>query len=163
MGTLKLQVMGAERMRVVARRIKEVGRTDLRDRLQREIRDVADDCVQDVKRAVLSIPAKGAPKRRGAAGVRRRTAGAVGLEVRTTGPEIGVAIVCRTARLGDKHAMPGLLNRAKGWRHPVYGNRNVWVHQMGRPWFDATIRQHEDDLRRHLIRVLDEIESQIWR
>lgn len=39
---------------------------------------------------------------------------------------------------------PKRTNRASGWRHPVYGNRDVWVHQRGKlEWFDRAFRGRE--------------------
>lgn len=39
---------------------------------------------------------------------------------------------------------PKRTNRASGWRHPVYGNRDVWVHQRGKlEWFDRSFRGRE--------------------
>jgi hypothetical protein len=39
---------------------------------------------------------------------------------------------------------PKRTNRADGWRHPVYGNRDVWVQQRGKlEWFDRAFRGRE--------------------
>jgi hypothetical protein len=39
---------------------------------------------------------------------------------------------------------PKRTNRASGWRHPVYGNRDVWVQQRGKlEWFDRAFRGRE--------------------
>jgi hypothetical protein len=39
---------------------------------------------------------------------------------------------------------PKRTNRASGWRHPVYGNREAWVHQRGKlEWFDRAFRGRE--------------------
>lgn len=39
---------------------------------------------------------------------------------------------------------PKRTNRAGGWRHPVYGNREVWAHQRGKlEWFDRAFRGRE--------------------
>lgn len=39
---------------------------------------------------------------------------------------------------------PKRTNRASGWRHPVYGNSENWVHQRGKlEWFDRAFRGRE--------------------
>lgn len=39
---------------------------------------------------------------------------------------------------------PKRTNRASGWRHPVYGNREVWVQQRGKlEWFDRSFTGRE--------------------
>ncbi|MEV8546232.1 hypothetical protein [Streptomyces sp. NPDC051572] len=39
---------------------------------------------------------------------------------------------------------PKRTNRASGWRHPVYGNREVWTHQRGKiEWFDRAFQGRE--------------------
>lgn len=39
-------------------------------------------------------------------------------------------------------------NRSSGWRHPIYGNREVWVHQHGKTkWFDHAFEGREGDYR----------------
>lgn len=45
-------------------------------------------------------------------------------------------------------------NKASGWRHPVYGNRNVWVKQVGRPYFDVVISQRANDLREGVVAAM---------
>lgn len=39
---------------------------------------------------------------------------------------------------------PKRTNRASGWRHPVYGNRENWVQQRGKlEWFDRAFQGRE--------------------
>ncbi|WP_307790274.1 hypothetical protein [Streptomyces actuosus] len=39
---------------------------------------------------------------------------------------------------------PRRTNRARGWRHPVWGNREVWVQQHGKvDWFDRAFQGRE--------------------
>jgi hypothetical protein len=34
-------------------------------------------------------------------------------------------------------------NSEKGWRHPVWGHRDRFVRQVGRPYFDTVIKRNE--------------------
>lgn len=39
---------------------------------------------------------------------------------------------------------PKRTNRASGWRHPVWGSRDVWAHQRGKlEWFDRAFQGRE--------------------
>lgn len=38
-----------------------------------------------------------------------------------------------------QRTLPRHMERAKGWRHPVYGNREKWVRQPGHPYFYSTL------------------------
>lgn len=39
---------------------------------------------------------------------------------------------------------PKRTNSARGWRHPVWGNQDNWVHQRGKlEWFDKAFRGRE--------------------
>ncbi|MET9734282.1 hypothetical protein ABZZ79_27685 [Streptomyces sp. NPDC006458] len=43
---------------------------------------------------------------------------------------------------------PKRLNRAGGWRHPVYGNREIWVQQHGKvDWFDRAFQGREGEYK----------------
>lgn len=46
----------------------------------------------------------------------------------------------------SQRKLPRRWNKANGWRHPVFGNPNVWVKQTGRPFFDTTIRARRDEV-----------------
>lgn len=93
--------------------------------------------------------AKQAAKAEAGSGLRetiaRATAGSV-----TTSDKTGVGIRWKVAAAkmpNKQRALPKGFNSPKGWRHPVYGNRNVWVAQHGTPFFDTTIKKHQNDLR----------------
>ena len=53
----------------------------------------------------------------------------------------GAKIVTGSSKLSAAHK--GLLNvyNKKSFRHPVYGNKAVWVEQQGRPYFGSAITQ----------------------
>ena len=59
-------------------------------------------------------------------------------EVRISGKFPGAKIKAfKTKNLRNFPNAPKRTNRASGWRHPVYGNREQWVQQHGKvKWFD---------------------------
>jgi hypothetical protein len=92
--------------------------------------------------------AKQAVKAASGAGLRDTIARAVSTSVSTSGPA-GVNATWRTRadRMPNRQRkLPKNFNNPKGWRHPVFGNRNVWATQLGRPYFDVVIKKHRDEL-----------------
>ena len=55
-------------------------------------------------------------------------------------------------------------NRRKGWRHPVFGNTDVWVAQTGRPgWFDDPMRRGRPRYRKAVLAAMNEASRRITR
>lgn len=150
MTSIDVRVAGAHKLREVSRKLKDTGRRDLRRRMNRGIREAVNPTVAKVKQAIRDVPAKDP-----AGALRRDIAAAVVVSVR----QDGVRIRVNDTRLGDKRALPRLLNRAR-FRHRVFG-RDVWVTQRGRPWFEPTIQGDADRIRRTVGRVLDDIAHEL--
>jgi hypothetical protein len=57
------------------------------------------------------------------------------------------------------------LNRAKGWRHPLFGNREAWVEQRATPveWFDSATRQSHDEMRDAVLGAMEDMAQRIAR
>ncbi|MEU9215389.1 hypothetical protein AB0D47_02470 [Streptomyces sp. NPDC048376] len=73
-------------------------------------------------------------------------------EVRITGKFPGAKIKAfKTKNLRNFPNAPKRTNRASGWRHPVYGNREVWVQQTGKvEWFDRAFEGQDAYYRRQV-------------
>ena len=87
---------------------------------------------------VRRMPVRG---RSGHTGLRRRVA----QSVRVIDVPRGVRITTVMAQR-DEDIIPRGMNRPSGWRHPVFGQRAVWVRQrpMRAGWFsDSMDRDHE--------------------
>jgi hypothetical protein len=82
------------------------------------------------------------------AGLRATIAKGVQINNRSSGPRAGVRVIQRTSALPwDQKKLPRHMNRGK-WRHPVFGNRDVWVEQTFTPgWFDKPVREHRPAVR----------------
>lgn len=61
-------------------------------------------------------------------------------EVRISGRFPGAKVKAfKTKNLRNFPNAPKRTNRQSGWRHPVYGNREIWVQQTGKvKWFDRS-------------------------
>lgn len=159
---------GVERLRKLGKELKGADRT-LRLEMAAAIRATAQPIVAEVRSAVMAIPTGGShgggtfaraahatrTTRRGH-GLRATIAAATGMQVRTTGKSVGVRIRINVAKLPpDQRTLPGHLDSPTGWRHPVFGDTNVWVHQDGHPYFKVTIQRHHAQARAQVEAAMD--------
>lgn len=74
----------------------------------------------------------------------------------------GIRIISNSKDMPEKQrTLPKRLDSAKGWRHPVFGNREVWVTEKGRPWFGDTIQKYAPDFRASISKAMDGVRDQI--
>lgn len=113
----------------VHRQLKTLGdHKTIRRALNKNLKVAAQPAAASARAAVLSIPTKGP-----GTGLRGRIA--AGIKVKVSSSSVRIA---STGRLAPE--MEGVEPR---WRHPVYGNREVWVQQPPRPTFFKAIRPHQ--------------------
>lgn len=166
MAPIFVAIEGAERFKRLSRDLKAAGRGDLKKRLRREIRDAGKPVVRDVARAAL---ASGFTSTRGgtarpdtSTNLRSRVAKATQLSV----TQRGIRIKVNERKLGPYGAsMPryldGTLRNYRRLRHPVFGNRDVWVAQSGTGFFFETINRHSADFRRAIFGAMDATISEL--
>lgn len=80
------------------------------------------------------------------AGFSSRIPGAVGLTVSFASRTGGVRVRVNSKRA--PHARPlENLGKAGSFRHPVYGNRDVWVSQAAHPFFFPAVQANRDKVK----------------
>lgn len=131
----------------------------LRRDLLREIRGVARPLVPDLQSAVRALPdvspAAAEPS------LREAVASQVTVGARLSGRSTGVKVTVGTKKDPRGFRFAGRkLNRRGGWKHPVFGNREAWVTQTGREWFEPTILRRRDEVTRA---VMDAVEAMARR
>ncbi|TCO47298.1 hypothetical protein [Actinocrispum wychmicini] len=175
-------VAGTEEFRRLAVQLKQAGRGELRRELARAMREAAAPVVQDAQERVRSLPVVGvgggasgrAARAAHALGRRRRftdrakmraheraglrttIARAVRAQVSTSGASARVRIqVNKNALPPDQRTLPDHLNTGK-WRHPVFGDRDVWVTQVAPPaWFDDAMQSGGPRVRQEAFDVVE--------
>jgi hypothetical protein len=155
---MHIEVTGAEDLRRASAQLRTVadGKAMRRD-LMKGLRQGVLPAVASVKAAALALPAHG-PK---STGLRRRIARATSPQVRTGGRNPIVRVRISRRGMGDQAALPRVLNERQ-FRHPVYGNRDLWVSQRGVPgWFERAIRPTEPAVRKEMEAVLDRLEKSL--
>jgi hypothetical protein len=140
---MEIEVDRASLRRIVRALDEEDDGKHLRLDLARELRRAGDDAAKAAKASIMEMRSGGLPH----AGEPLRAAVAKGVIVsaRLSGAEVGVKIRARRTSVRGFMNAPRRLNNPKGWRHPVYGDRENWVDQVGKPgWFDLPIRARRD-------------------
>lgn len=150
------RVTGADQLGALARRIRAEGDAGkgLRRELLRELRAAAVPARDAAREAILAWETKPPDDR----GLRREIARNIRVRVRLSGKRIGVRVSVGKV---DGTNLPRRINKGV-WRHPVFGNPDVWVTQAGdRGWFDRTERQQTPAVRRRLSRAMQRVSRRI--
>lgn len=140
--------VSADDLRDIATALKyEENGSRLRRQLAKELREAVAPAVADAKGRLMSMGSSG--RARHGEPLRRAVASRMQVQARLTGKAAGVKVRARKSGMPRGFAnAPKRLNRDGGWRHPVFGNRNVWVEQRGAPgWFDDPMQQRTAEYR----------------
>lgn len=124
---MDLSVKGADDLGALAKRIKEIGDKTLRKELLRGIREATKGTKARIKaNALAELPSRG--------GLAKRVAASkIATKTRTTAKVTSVRITAANAYEVKK------MNEGKV-RHPVHGNRKLWVNQSIKAgWFTDPI------------------------
>lgn len=138
----------AEAMRQLGQAFRRVadGKV-LRKELTKNIRDAVAPGVEAVKSVLLAIPhnsiASPSPR------LSTYLAARVKVDVKYSGQSTGVRVrIGQTPQLRNFRLAAKYLNKSS-WRHPVFGNKNVWVTQQSHTpgYFDDTLAENRDKYR----------------
>ena len=153
-----------------AKLVKEVANVEpeFRKSVRKMLKEKADPIVNEVKQAVLSIPSEkgeaqtGRKKRGENQGLRASVAGAVVAEINPTKrgaiAKIRVSTTKFMSASGRPRTLPYYLEgrRKRAWRHPVFGDREVWVNQKPHPFLGVTVVPHKQEFATAVVQALDE-------
>lgn len=146
------EVRGADEFLRLSKALKQAGRTDLRKELNNGLKRAARPLIPKVRaEALRRLPQSG--------GLAARVAKSpIRVQVRTGSKNAGVRIVVPGSAKGARSANQGFI------RHPVFGNRNVWVEQSVRAgWFDDPLKASAPEVRPELERALENVAEQVVR
>jgi hypothetical protein len=130
--------------KALQRKLKAVDRRDLRRELNRGLRDGAKPLIGDARDAARSeLPSTG------------------GLADRVAGKPMSISITQAGVQVRIKGVDAVSTNRGR-LRHPVYGNREVWVTQSIKPgWFTDRMRREAPKVRPDLVRAMERVAEKI--
>jgi hypothetical protein len=107
---------------------------------RKRLRDVAGEGVTDVRRRLMGRTFHHDT------GLASGLAAGTKVSIRTGANTAGVSIVTTGTKLpAGKQPMVRAYNK-RTFRHPVFGNRNVWVTQRGRPYFGAVLDERKSSM-----------------
>lgn len=132
----------------------------LKKEFRKGLRAAAKPMVPAVRAAIQQIPSKQPYQSDGLRGLMSK---AVKLEVKTTGRQAGVRIRVDGRRMpAHMRALQAYMEgKKKPWRHPVWGNREVWVKQDPKPYFYKTVMPMASRARQGVNRAADRVAQQI--
>ena len=133
-------------IREVMARLKEFDPALARE-TRRRLRRSGDEAIARM-RGVLAQPPPGGGRGE-STGARDQAASALTVRVMTGKRQQGVRIV------GSREPFAKSYNK-RSWRHPVYGNREVWAEQEGRPYFGSVVAQEAPAMREEIAEALQD-------
>ena len=140
--TADFEIRGAQDLTVLAKRLKDAGRNDLRKELLKGIRESGADTVLKIRDSAL----ENLPRR-----------GGLAAKVAAEKASVRASYAASGARVSLRRKRGRGLNAGR-LRHPVYGNRSVWVQQLvSAGWFDDPVRDAAPDIRRKIAVVVKRV------
>lgn len=127
----------------------------LRRELIKALKATAGAPIAQAKSGILSAPSRGL---HGGQSLRAEVARTIKPVTRLSGRMTGVSIrQAGTPNLRNFKMAGRRFNRGY-FRHPVFGNTEVWVGQTGKPeWFDGPMRNAAPDFKDDVLRVVQEL------
>lgn len=120
---------------------------ELPHRLRDSIRKDAEDKANEARGRVLGLPT---PANAGHTGLRAKVAAGVQVVDRGEG---GVRVTTNMPSASEG-IIPRGLDRTKGWRHPLFGDKRHWYSNPGYDWFLSTFSNAEGEFESNLDKVL---------
>ena len=142
------EIRGAQDLARLSKKLKDAGRNDLRKELLKGVRESGASAVLAIRDSALeNLPRRG--------GLAAKVA-AEKASVRATYGAKGAHVQLRRKRGRG-------LNQGR-LRHPVYGNRDVWVQQpVNQNWFDDPIRDAAPEIRRKIEAVVKRVNYKLTK
>lgn len=127
--------------------------------LQRDLKNLAPEYRKQFNKQIKQVGARIVSDAKSNASWSSRIPGAIALSV--TGTRIGV----KASRRKAPHARPyegisGVFG-AKGFRHPVFGNRQVWVAQAARPFMAPAVKENQEAFFEEAAEIVDDAARQV--
>lgn len=147
-------------LREISRELRKMDDKELLKRFRKELRGAAAPLVPAVRASIRAIPSKQPYK---ASGLRGQMSRATSLQVKTAGRQASVVIRVDGRKMPPRaKAVQSYMEGTKPrWRHPVYGNTDVWVQQPPQPYFYQVMAGAGPRARLAVDRVLNQVSKDI--
>jgi hypothetical protein len=161
---LDVQIKGANKLREMAIQLRLADKQVLGRELNKAIKDAATPTLKDIRDSAESLKTTGVRKP-GAKhpftkvmppkGLRHKVAESVEAQVSVFAENPRVRFRTGKGLPPELANMPRNLDSPGTFRHPVMGNREVWVSQRGDPWFWKPIERNLGTFRGEIDKALD--------
>jgi len=170
-----IRTLGEAEFRKLGVRFRRAGNgAAIRKQLTKRLRAQAAEDVRAVQAAVKAADSHGVggggTRRREAAyrtnrpkgrlasfGLRESIARTIKSRVKYSGFTVGLRIYSDTRSMTNRQrSLPAYFDDSKGWRHPVFGDRDTWAHQYGTPFFERTLRPRTPKQRQAVIDAVND-------
>lgn len=139
---------------------EEADGKQLRKELAKNMRDALRPGAADAKSGIMSMSSAGLQT---APALRSAIARKIRPEVKLGGRWSGARVKAfKTKNIRNFPNAPKRTNRASGWRHPVWGDREQWVTQHGKvQWFDRAFEGREGEYNQAVLKPMEEMARRI--
>jgi hypothetical protein len=158
-GKQTIWIVAGPEFKRVALALRDVEST-MDARLGRALKGASLPLVEEAKTRVRTMRVRG---HAGSTGLRARVARGVDSETTRSGATTTVRVTT-SMNQPNEAIIPRGLDRPQGWRHPVFGNRDVWVTQRGSgSWFTDTFQDGRVPIQDALTDVLEDARDTVAR
>ena len=168
---LDIQIKGANKLREMAIQLRKADKEYLGRELNKAIKNAAQPTLEDLREAARTIRTEGV-RRAGSRhpfvkvmppkGTRDKIAESVNFRVSVLADNPRVQFRTGRGLPENLAAMPRKFDSTE-FRHPVMGNRDVWVTQRSQPWFFKPIKDRLDTFRDEIDQALDRTREMLER
>lgn len=146
--------IGSRDFRDFAARARSVDKKVLTS-LRREVKTLGSGMLEGSRKTLLMPPPNDSPE--WSVGAREAISAGMRTQLSFGKSNAGVKFVASPSRLDPEHKGFLAAYNQKSIRHPVFGNRSVFVQQQGRPYFGSVILQYlnKNDVKQ-MLRVIDD-------
>lgn len=156
-GRVSVTTRGGNELSRLSRALREQGATGLNRNMKKQIKAAAEPVAEAARAAARRLPDRSAARRREGGSIRQEMARAV--VVRQTAK--GVRIFVDSKRMPADARMMAHAFEKGTVRHPVFGNRQVWVSQStGGPWFMPAVRNRHPEFVRAVSQIIDDVKRE---
>lgn len=157
-----IEVTGGEQLLKLAADLRAAGTSGRRTRnkLGTKLRRALRPAVAEVKARALAIPSSG----KKSTGLRAQIAAATRSRVLLAGASPMVRIQVDGSRMpSGKRTLPFYMDGQSQWRHPVFGDTEVWVDQAAHRYFLVTVLPYVGPVQIAIVAAAEETAVELER
>jgi hypothetical protein len=154
---LEIEIRGGAQLERIIKALKEVGDGGLARELKSGLRKAARPMVPKVRKAIGQIPSNHDGT------LRREMKAATRVQFRAAGTQAGITLRVDGRKMpSGKKSLPAYMEGSKPrWRHPVYGNPNVWRQQPSRRFFAPVVAEFGAEIQHDMNAIAESIAKRL--